>query len=107
MHMGVALIIALALSVDGFGVGMAYGLKRIKIPLTSMLIIAFCTALAMGISMMFGQWIIPRITFVSPRFWRRCVNCYRLLPINSGHKKIEDGRSRSGNDHDCSGNRFL
>lgn len=83
MHMGVALIIALALSVDGFGVGMAYGLKRIKITLTSMLIIAFCTALAMGISMMFGHWLVPRITFVSPRVLGAgvliAIGCYQLI----------------------------
>lgn len=64
--MGVALIIALALSMDAFGVGMAYGLKRIKIPLVSMSIIAMCTALAMGTSMLFGQVLTNNLTVISP-----------------------------------------
>jgi putative sporulation protein YtaF len=81
--MGIALIIALALSVDGFGVGMSYGLKRIKIPLGSMCIIAFCTAAAMGISMLFGHLIAPRLTVISPRALGAAVlitiGCYQLL----------------------------
>ena len=64
--MGVALIIALALSMDAFGVGMAYGLKRIRIPLVSMGIIALCTGLAMAISMLFGQLLTSYLTVISP-----------------------------------------
>lgn len=64
--MGIALIIALALSLDGFGVGMAYGLQRIKIPFESMCIIGLCTALAMGSSMLLGHILIPSLTFISP-----------------------------------------
>lgn len=56
--MGVALLIALALSLDGFGVGLSYGMRRIKIPLNSMSVIALCTVVAMGSSMLFGHWLI-------------------------------------------------
>ena len=65
--MGVALIIALALSMDAFGVGTAYGLKRIRIPLLSMSIIALCTAFAMGVSMLFGQVVTNYLTMISPK----------------------------------------
>lgn len=65
--MGIALIMAIALSLDGFGVGIAYGLKRIKIPLGSMLVIGGCTALAMTVSMGFGQFMTSRMTFISPK----------------------------------------
>ncbi|UWG95678.1 manganese efflux pump [Dehalobacter sp. DCM] len=64
--MGMALVIALALSLDGFGVGMAYGLKRIRIPLSSLVIIGSCTALAMGISMLFGNLITPYFKVIQP-----------------------------------------
>ncbi|NLI93584.1 MAG: sporulation membrane protein YtaF [Peptococcaceae bacterium] len=81
--MGIALVIALALSLDGFGVGMAYGLKRIKIPLGSMAIIAFCSALAMATSMLFGQLIMPKLTFVSPKVLGAVIliviGCYQLI----------------------------
>lgn len=62
--MGVALLMAVALSLDGFGVGLAYGLRRIRIPLESLLVIALCTALAMGISMLLGSWVTAWLTFI-------------------------------------------
>lgn len=55
--MGIALLMAVALSLDGFGVGLAYGLRRIRIPFNSLIAIAMCTVLAMGISMLFGGWV--------------------------------------------------
>lgn len=55
--MGIAMLMALALSLDGFGVGLAYGLRRIRIPVNSLIAIAMCTVLAMGISMLFGGWV--------------------------------------------------
>ncbi len=81
--MGVALIIALALSLDGFGVGMAYGLNRIKMSLGSLCIIGFCSALAMGTSMLFGQMLIFRLTVISPKVLGAvtlmAVGCYQLI----------------------------
>ncbi|WP_206811473.1 sporulation membrane protein YtaF [Paradesulfitobacterium ferrireducens] len=56
--MGTAILMAIALSLDGFGVGLAYGLRRIRIPITSMGVIALCTVAAMGISMLFGNWMV-------------------------------------------------
>jgi putative sporulation protein YtaF len=64
--MGIALVIALAVSMDSFGVGMAYGLKKIRIPLLSLGIIAFCTGLAMAVSMLFGHLIAGSLTVVTP-----------------------------------------
>jgi len=55
--MGVAMLMAVALSLDGFGVGLAYGLRRIRIPISSLIAIALCTVFAMGISMLFGSWV--------------------------------------------------
>ena len=55
--MGVALLMAVALSLDGLGVGLAYGLRRIRLPFSSLVVIALCTVFAMGISMLFGSWV--------------------------------------------------
>lgn len=55
--MGMAMLMAVALSLDGFGVGLAYGLRRIRIPMNSLIAIAMCTVLAMGTSMLFGGWV--------------------------------------------------
>ncbi|WP_088226447.1 sporulation membrane protein YtaF [Desulfosporosinus sp. FKB] len=65
--MGVALLMAVALSLDGFGVGLAYGLRRIRIPFGSLIVIAMCTVLAMGISMLFGSIVKLWLTFFPAR----------------------------------------
>lgn len=64
--MGTAILLALALSLDGFGVGMSYGLRRIRIPWASMLMIAFCTIVAMGSAVLFGGWFILWVKFLPP-----------------------------------------
>lgn len=48
-------ILALAVSFDGFGVGVTYGLRRIRIPLLSILIIACCSAAVFYTAMQLGQ----------------------------------------------------
>lgn len=91
--MGIAFIISLALSLDGFGVGMAYGLKRIKIPFRSMGIIGLCTALAMGTSMFFGHILVPKITIISPRVLGAgiliAIGCYQLILAIKNSKLTE------------------
>ncbi len=50
-----AVLFGLAVSADGFAAGVAYGVKRIKIPLLSLLVIALASALAVCFSMLCGQ----------------------------------------------------
>lgn len=57
-------LFALALSLDGFGMGLSYGLRKIKIVLSSLLIICFSSAMAMLISMLFGEMLA---SFLSER----------------------------------------
>jgi len=66
--MGTAILMAIALSLDGFGVGLAYGLRRIRIPFGSMGVIALCTVFAMGISMLFGRWLVLWLDFFPARY---------------------------------------
>ncbi len=48
------LLLALAVSLDGFGVGVMYGIRKIRIPAVSILIIAICSALVIWCSMQVG-----------------------------------------------------
>lgn len=57
-------LFALAVSADGFMVGIAYGLGRIRIPLISLLVIALASAIAVTFSMVCGKGLA---TVVSPR----------------------------------------
>ncbi|MDQ0270080.1 sporulation membrane protein YtaF [Cytobacillus purgationiresistens] len=59
------LILAIAVSLDSFSVGLTYGLRKMKIPIKSILIIACCSAATLLISMGIGH-IIAR--FISPEF---------------------------------------
>lgn len=53
---------ALALSMDGFGAGIVYGTRRIKIPLASLAIIGFTSSTATGLSMFFGHMVTKYIS---------------------------------------------
>ncbi len=48
---------ALAVSADGFIAGLAYGIKKIRIPFLSLIVIASASALAVSCSMVLGQGI--------------------------------------------------
>ncbi len=51
------LVLALAVSLDGFGVGVMYGLRKIAIPLSSVIIISCCSGAIVFLSMQFGVWL--------------------------------------------------
>ena len=51
------LVLACAVSLDGFGVGVTYGLRKIRIPLMSVIIIACCSGLIIWLSMQAGVWL--------------------------------------------------
>lgn len=55
LHHFISLVaLAFAVSLDGFGVGITYGLRRIKIPLLSIGIISLCSGLVIALSMQVG-----------------------------------------------------
>ncbi|RBW71498.1 sporulation membrane protein YtaF [Bacillus taeanensis] len=59
------LLLAIAVSLDSFGVGFTYGLRKMKIPLRSILIIACCSAvtllISMGIGTVIAYWVSPHL----------------------------------------------
>lgn len=59
------LALALAVSLDGFGVGVMYGLRKIRMPLISVAIISLCSGSIIFIAMQIGVWISR---FVDPVF---------------------------------------
>jgi len=50
-------VLAIAVSLDSFGVGMTYGLRKIKIPLLSVFIISCCSGIVIWLSMGLGKWL--------------------------------------------------
>lgn len=49
------LLLGLAVSLDGLGVGIAYGLRNLRIPLSSLVVISISSALAILLSMFAGK----------------------------------------------------
>lgn len=62
-HSASLLFLAFAVSLDGFGVGITYGLRKIRIPLPSVAIIAACSGVVILVSMLVGSliagWLSP------------------------------------------------
>lgn len=58
-------ILALAVSLDGFGVGVLYGLRKIHIPLLSILMICLCSGLILFMSMQLGNVLLY---FIDPSY---------------------------------------
>jgi len=52
------LILAFAVSLDGFGVGAMYGLRKIRIPFLSLVIISLCSAVVILAAMKLGVWLL-------------------------------------------------
>ncbi|MEW6082202.1 MAG: sporulation membrane protein YtaF [Bacillota bacterium] len=49
------LVLAAVLSVDGFLVGLTYGMRRIRLPICSRLLVAFISGLLIGLALLGGQ----------------------------------------------------
>ena len=77
------LLFALAVSMDGFGVGLTYGFRKIKVPFKSMVIIFLVSALVISISMGFGKlitsFIDPSITQILSACLLMALGCWILL----------------------------
>lgn len=77
MELLAILLFALAVSGDGFMVGVAYGIKKIKIPIPSLLVIAMASTLAVTASMILGKGIS---CFISPR-WASSIGAGMIIMI--------------------------
>lgn len=51
------IMLAIAVSIDSCGVGITYGLRKIRISLTSIFILAICSGTVMFVSMLVGDYI--------------------------------------------------
>lgn len=60
-YMGLFLLV-IAVSLDGFGVGVTYGMRQIRVPFFAMVIIMLCSGLIVLISMSVGTYITMFLT---------------------------------------------
>ncbi|SFX59288.1 putative sporulation protein YtaF [Thermoactinomyces sp. DSM 45891] len=64
-HIWTMIGVAFAVSLDSFSAGVTYGLRRIRIPISSILIIAGCSGLSIFLTMLIGDqisaWLSPQM----------------------------------------------
>lgn len=77
MELLAIVLFSLAVSGDGFMVGVAYGIKKIKIPILSLLVIAMASSLAVMSSMILGKGIS---CFISPQ-WTSTIGASLIIII--------------------------
>lgn len=56
------IILSVALSIDGFGVGVSLGMRGMKIPFKSIVVISICSAVSLGVAMLIGDFISQNIS---------------------------------------------
>jgi putative Mn2+ efflux pump MntP len=74
LHVLSLLILAFAVSLDGFGVGVMYGLRKIRIPLGPLAVISMWSGVVIFASMQIGARMSD---FMSPHVLASC--CLRRL----------------------------
>ncbi|WP_025691906.1 MntP/YtaF family protein [Paenibacillus zanthoxyli] len=90
------LLLGFALSLDGFGVGITYGLRKLRIPLPSVLIISLCSGVVMGVSMQVGvllaKVVSPHIASLIGAVIILLMGCWSLvqLVVQREEDKAED-----------------
>ncbi|WP_426452090.1 sporulation membrane protein YtaF [Paenibacillus sp. S-38] len=79
------LLLALAVSLDGFGVGVTYGLRRIRIPLLSIVIIAACSGgiiyASMGIGVLLLNFVNPSAARLIGALILICIGIWALVQM--------------------------
>ncbi len=62
MELFTILLFALALNMDALATGVAYGIRKIKIPFTSVIIISLMSVLSITVSMLLGRFLADMIS---------------------------------------------
>lgn len=55
-------VLSVALSIDGFGVGVSLGIRGMKIPFKSIVVISICSAVSLGVAMLIGDFISQHVS---------------------------------------------
>jgi len=92
-HVASLLVLAFAVSLDGFGVGVTYGLRRIRIPLLSVFIIACCSGFIIWLSMQVGGLLTGFLSEFAARLIGACIliiiGCWALFQLKRGRQNDE------------------
>lgn len=101
-HVFSLLVLALAVSLDGFGVGAMYGLRKIRIPVLSVLIIGLMSGFVIFVSMQIGvaasAFLSPQVAQVAGAVILIGIGCWAVYQMMSREKsEVRDSPAASGN----------
>ncbi|MHA6483284.1 sporulation membrane protein YtaF [Paenibacillus sp. strain BS8-2] len=92
-HVLSMLALAFAVSLDGFGVGVTYGLRKIRIPFLSVFIIACCSGIIIWLSMQAGGWLGGFVSETAAKLVGAgiliVIGCWALIQLKIGKKSKE------------------
>lgn len=84
------LALAFAVSLDGFGVGVTYGLRKIRIPFLSVCIIACCSGIIIWLSMQAGGWLGGFVSETAAKLIGAgiliAIGCWALIQLKIGKR---------------------
>nr|WP_188530622.1 sporulation membrane protein YtaF [Paenibacillus abyssi] len=107
MHLVSLFLLAFAVSLDGFGVGVTYGLRHIRIPVASVMIIACCSGIVIFVSMLFGQllagYLSPAVARIAGAAILIGIGGFAIAQFLRGHvsdksREASAGKRASGSD---------
>ncbi|MBE3569286.1 MAG: sporulation membrane protein YtaF [Bacillales bacterium] len=88
------LLLAFAVSLDNFSTGMAYGIKQMKLPLKSVVILSCCSAAALLAAMMigrlFGEILSPHSASLIGGIILIGLGAWALFPLFLSHQNVEE-----------------
>ncbi|WP_156320880.1 sporulation membrane protein YtaF [Bacillus sp. JCM 19041] len=100
--MSALIMLAVALSLDSFGVGLTYGMRRIKIPLLSLLFIAACSGasilIAMSVGTALSAWLSPQFAEATGAIILIVIGCWALFETYRPKKERVEKSGRTGVD---------
>jgi putative Mn2+ efflux pump MntP len=101
------LLLAFALSLDGFGVGITYGLRKMKIPLLSIMIISLCSGIVICVSMQVGvllaRVVSPDAASVIGAVILVLMGCWSLIQMLMQKEKEQEPENTQGDEQAAAG----
>lgn len=91
--------LGLAVSIDGLCAGLAYGMKRIKIPVLSLVVVSLASGVALGTSMLAGHSVSWLVEGCVPKAMGACMLLVMGLVMVWDAAKHSNGRSQTAGSH--------
>lgn len=98
------IFLVIAVSLDGFGVGVTYGIRKIQVPFTALFIIMLCSGLVVLLSMTIGSMLSTLISPHLAKIFGGCIlislgifSLYNITRANDDTDDLNKDEDKRGN----------